>query len=104
MDISVEAVIAIFALVISLPSSVFILWNCIQGRRNSRRRQATGHELLPFAARPALQWQDAHHDIGRLAARRLLSALIEIVVDEGTPRPTLRSAHVNDSGLGHGCV
>ncbi|KAK0611254.1 hypothetical protein B0T14DRAFT_530039 [Immersiella caudata] len=104
MDMNLEAMIAILALIAALPSSFLILWNCIQQHRRAGRRSATANELLPVARRPTLQWQnvpyDSHYNCGQLAVRRLLSASIEIVVDDGAPFPTLRTVSTNDSGFG----
>ncbi|KAK0620755.1 hypothetical protein B0T14DRAFT_522083 [Immersiella caudata] len=103
MDISLEAAIAILALLTALPSSILIVWNCIQNRRKDRRRQGTYLHYRPLSVLQDSPVYDIRlHNFRQLASRQLLSASIEIVVDDGAYVRAPRWLDDNSTGLGHG--
>ena len=53
MEMSIEAIIAIIALVIGLPPSLLVMWKCVQRRRRERDRQGLSSGLArPSPCRP----------------------------------------------------
>lgn len=92
---TLEAIIATLALVTGLPSTVLIVWKCIQHYRRVRRgdEATTSLDLQPAIRTPVL-WEDVHHDRApRPPGRRVLSASFELMLDDGLLLPTRRSVN-----------
>ncbi|KAK0725004.1 hypothetical protein B0H67DRAFT_569297 [Lasiosphaeris hirsuta] len=92
MEMTVEATIALLALITGLPSTILICWKCIRHRRQSRRGEAITNLAIQPRPRTPTHWDEpeVHRDTPRLPGLRVFNATFEIMLDDSLPLPARR--------------